>query len=699
MIYFVSNNSQLFESEYYTTLSTSDSLKLISGWNIIQFDTETTGRDAHICDVLCAQFGNKAAGIQIVVDTSTVDLKLYKIVLETIPIIGQNLKFDLQFLFEYEIIPTMVYDTMIVEQLLYLGYPPGSAPGGIGFSLSAIGDRYLGIYIDKSVRGEIIWRGLDDSVIIYAAGDVVHLEDIMEAQWKACNEKNCLVGAQLECSFVPVMAYLEWSGIKLDITKWTAKMDKDKSNMQAGKIKLDQFVIDRQDINFLHIDLQGDLFSGFNTEPVCTINWASSQQVIKYVNMLGFNTSIVDKKTGEDKDSVLEKHLKGQKGINDAFLKIYFEYKEYDKVVTTYGQKYLNAINPNTGRIHTQFRQLGASSGRMACGSKQINTDLARLKGFPINPSNKQFNKTCSYPQLQNLPADEYTRSAFIPEVGNLMCSSDYSALESRLGADIYNDPAMIEEYLHGSGDIHSLVAKACFPTELEGVDVKDVKKLFPKLRSKAKAPEFAKQFGGGAMSIAGSLNCSMDEAQAIADAFDSYFIGISTFAEQALKNVKRLGYVLINPMTGHKVYWWDWSDWNAQSSKFDREYWDRYKSMKQSMSTQDFNNTLIKQEVSHHFKVVSKWGRMGLNSPTQGTGIIILKYAMVLFFRWVIENGLFGKVLLCNLVHDEAVIEYPEDMPIVAEKLKYYMEVASDYFCKKLPIPAESSIGDHWIH
>lgn len=619
MIYFVSGNLQLFNSELYTHISVLDSLEIISRWNVIQFDTETTGRDAHICNILCAQFGNKTEDIQIVVDTTTIDIINYKYVIENKPLIGQNLKFDLQFLYKHGIIPLQVFDIMIVEQLLYLGYPPGSKPGGIGFGLDAIAYRYLGIRIDKSVRGEIIWRGLDNSVIVYAANDVKYLEDIMQCQLNACHEKGCIVGAQLECNFVPVIAYLEWSGIKLDVTKWTAKMVNDKTNMATRKLELDKFIFRNELRQFFKYDMQGDLFSGFNTEPICTINWASSDQVIKVANILGFNTAIIDKKTGEDKESVLEKYLKGQKGINDEFLKIYFEYKESEKVVSTYGQKYLNAINPLTGRIHTQFRQIGASSSRMACGSKQINVDLAALKGLSKNPSNKQINQTCSYPQLQNLPADEVTRSAFVPEKGNLMCSCDYSALESRLGADIYNDPAMIEEYLHGSGDIHSLVAKACFPKELEGVDVKDIKKKFPKLRTKAKAPEFAKQFGGGAISIAGSLNCSIEEAQAIADAFDSYFIGISTFAEQALKNVKALGYVLINPITGHKIYWHDWEEWKETSNKFDREYWDRYKSMKQSLSPMDFNNTLIKQEVSHHFKVVSKWGRMGLNSPTQG--------------------------------------------------------------------------------
>lgn len=71
----------------------------------------------------------------------------------------------------------------------------------------------------------------------------------------------------------------------------------------------------------------------------------------------------------------------------------------------------------------------------------------------------------------------------------------------------------------------------------------------------------------------------------------------------------------------------------------------------------------------------------------------------MTLFFRWIVDNNYFNIVLLCNLVHDEAVIEYPETMPHVADKLKELMEFASSLFCKSLPIPAESSIGDHWIH
>jgi ribonuclease D len=113
-------------------------------------------------------------------------------------------------------VPRKVYDTMIVEQFLHLGYPNGA----IKYSLKEIAWRRLGIDIDKSVRGEIIWRGLDFEVIKYAAHDVEYLGKIMDSQIQDLrNIPNALIGAKLECDFTPVIAYLEWCGIKLDVEK------------------------------------------------------------------------------------------------------------------------------------------------------------------------------------------------------------------------------------------------------------------------------------------------------------------------------------------------------------------------------------------------------------------------------------------------------------------------------------------------
>src|SRR5574344_19339 len=418
MIYLVTANAELFENDIYKTMSIEESLLLLDSCNVLQLDSETTGRDSRICDILCIQFGSKEKDFQLVVDCSTVNILKYKKILESKMLVGQNLKFDLQFLYNYGIVPTKIYDTMIVEQLLYLGFPPGS----VGFSLHAIAERRLNINIDKTVRGEIIWRGLDSRVIEYSANDVKYLEDIMWSQIQDCKDKECMVGAKLECDFVPAISYLEWCGIKLDEDKWKTKMNNDAKNLSERKKALDSYMITKGFSEFYTINRQGDLFSGFNLDPVCNINWNSSSQVCKVFKKLGFNVTVEDKDTGADKESVLEKHLKGQKGIDDYFLKTYLDYQESSKLCSTYGQGHLNAVNPKTGRIHTVYRQLGTASGRMSCGSKQYNTDLAKLK--KISP------KECSYPNMQQLPSDGVTRSCFVSDKGNMFVSCDYSALE-----------------------------------------------------------------------------------------------------------------------------------------------------------------------------------------------------------------------------------------------------------------------------
>lgn len=525
MIYLVTGNQELFKSEAYTIISQEESLKMLSSWEIIQYDSETDGKDAHINNLLCMQFGNKAADAQIVVDCTTINVLVYKNILETKLLIMQNGKFDIQFLYNYGIVPRFVYDTMIVEQFLHLGYPAGlsytpsdyherncSYPYHINvnnktketfytlsYALDAIAKKRLGITIDKSVRGEIRYRGLDLAVIVYAAKDVTYLEDIMMSQINDLSKiPNGMIGAKIECDFTPVIAYLEWCGIKLDVEKWKIKMQKDLEHLKESIDALNAFVLKTPILasKFSYIDYQGDLFTGFNTEPQVNINWGSSDQVIKVAKLLGFNTKTVDKETGEDKESAMKKQLLSQVGINDEFLRLYFGQGEEDdedyfpgysgsaKVVSSFGQGHINAINPKTGRIHTVYRAIGTISGRMSSGSKEPNEDLAKLKKLPP--------KEVKYPNMQQLPHNEETRACFIAEKGNLFCSCDYAAMEARIGADVYNEHKLLDEFLYGSGDTHAAYAKAVFAKELEGIDTKDIKKKRPDLRSKVKSVEFA---------------------------------------------------------------------------------------------------------------------------------------------------------------------------------------------------------------
>ena len=684
MIYFVTRQTQFYSPEHYTNITPDESLEMMKDWQVIQTDSETSGRDPHLCKLLLIQFGNDKADARIVVDCTTVDVCIYKELLESRRLILQNGKFDLQFLYNHGIIPRKVYDTMIVEQLLYLGYPSGQ----ISYSLKSIAERRLGINIDKTVRGEIIWRGIDDKVILYAAGDVTYLERIMWSQIEDLKKKDLMKAANIECSFVPVISYLEWCGIHLDKNKWKDKMQNDKANLIKAKEALDAFVISSPKLHqYTYVNYQGDLFSGFDLAPKCTVNWSSSQQVVRIAKELGFNTATKDKKTGEDKDSVLEKLLKAQKGICDEFLKLYFAYQEYFKVCSSFGQGHLNAINPRTDRIHTVYKQLGAASGRMSCGSQQPNTDLAKENG--VKPSE------CTYPNMQQLPADSQTRGSFTAPEGYEWCSCDFSALESRLGADIYNEKHMIDEFLYGSGDIHSLMAITFFEDQMEpGTTTKDVKKKYPKLRKEAKSPEFLIQFGGSAFGLATQLAIPEKTAQKYVDSYYNKFKGIADFKKRGSEFVRKNGYILMCKYSGHKMFWWDHEQWLKRQQSFTQDFWEDYRLNHKG------TGDAIAQEVSMHFRAASKWDRMALNAPTQGSGSIILKIAMTDFFNWIVDNGYFGNVELSALVHDEANVVYPLELHnTVPSTLKNCMEKAAALICTKLPIPAEASVDNHWVH
>lgn len=727
MIYLVTKNQELFESQEYKIISKEESLEMIKSWNIIQVDSETNGRDCHINDFLCFQLGNDKANARIVIDTSNIDIKYYKEVLESKLLIFQNAKFDLQFLYNYKIIPRRVYDTMIVEQFLHLGYPSGIAftpeeykergctypyhvevnekTGKVtyvlSYALDAIAKNRLGIDIDKTIRGEIIWRGLDSSVIKYAAGDVMYLEKIMLSQISDLSKiPNGMIGAKIECDFTPVIAYLEWCGIKLDVNKWKAKMQKDLEHLRESEEALNHFVLNHPILKekFTYINYQGDLFNGFDLTPKVNINW-NSPDVIKIAKILGFNTTVQDKKTGEDKDSAMEKHLRSQKGINDEFIRLYFgegEEGEDDyfpgysgsfKVCTSFGQGHINAINPNTGRIHTVYRAIGTISGRMSSGSKNPNTDLAKLK--KLSPSE------CKYPNMQQLPHDAETRSCFISEKGNLFCSCDYAAMEARIGADVYNEKKLLDEFLYGSGDTHAAYAKAVFSKELEGIETKDVKKIRPDLRNKVKSIEFAVQFGSDGSAVAPQLKITIPEAQQLVQNLLNGMIGLKNFKQKGASFVMKNGYVEILPQTGHRGYWFDWEYWKKVHASFDSKFWDNYRIYHKGTGDE------IAKKVSEHFKAKSKWcDRMSLNLPTQGGGAVCLKEAMIELFNWVVDNGYFGTILFCNFTHDECNTEFPEELKDTYPKLvASIMEKACAKYYHKLPIPAVPEVDTCWRH
>ena len=141
-------------------------------------------------------------------------------------------------------------------------------------------------------------------------------------------------------------------------------------------------------------------------------------------------------------------------------------------------------------------------------------------------------------------------------------------------------------------------------------------------------------------------------------------------------------------------MYWWDWKHWKEVQDSFTPEFWEEYKTYHKGTGDN------IEQEVKQHFKAASKWDRMALNAPTQNTGVDILKTAATELFNWIVDNNYFGKILLCALVHDEQLLEFPEELKDTFPKLlEDIMLKAAAKFCKSVPIPAEAEVSDHWVH
>src|SRR3990170_984725 len=448
----------------------------------IAIDTEGSRFDPFSAKLLLLQLATTKKAW--VIDCAKVDLSLLKHILEsTRPLkIVQNAKFDYELLkVQAEIQLGSVFETMLAERIITCGISRE-------ISLKTIAEKYLGVKMEKSTRetftdphgtaarGEFTKEQLD-----YAAGDVLVLHEIFRKQFKTLQEENLIETAKLEFSLVPVVADMELHGSLIDEDRWRTHINE----LQEKRDKLNAEI--QKDLRHLSPFSQVDLFGN----EADTINLDSPIQLL-----------VAFRKLGVDLPNTSEATL--QKS-NHPLAKKTLEYRAYEKMITYFGETILEKINPVTGRLHPDFIQLGADTGRFACNN----------------------------PNLQQIPADSGFRSCFIATPGYKLITADYSQIELRIMAEVSEDPAFLKAF-NEDLDLHSLTASQMFRVPLEKVN-KDK-------RFQAKSINFGLMYGRGPVSLSNQIGLSVDESKKLLDVYFASYKKVKRWLDDVGRSAIRNG-------------------------------------------------------------------------------------------------------------------------------------------------------------
>lgn len=397
--------------------------------------------------------------------------------------IGQNIKFDILVLASHGVnVRGVAFDTMVASYLLR---PDGAHNMD---DMAAEHLNYKTITYDEltgtgNSRKEL--RDIEiDRVAAYAAEDAdvtLRLHDTLKEKLTQNNLDE--LASSLEFPLIEVLANMELTGIALD-TRYLSSLSKD----------LDQTLIRLTSAIYKHSD------ESFN------IN--STQQLSKILFDKLRLPPVRKTKTGYSTDVSVLEELRPQHPIIEQLL----EYRQVQKLKSTYVDALPLLINERTGRLHTSYNQAVAATGRLSS----------------------------SNPNLQNIPIrtelGSSIRRAFIPGGPKLeIMSADYSQIELRIMAHISGDEGLTEAFRAGE-DIHATTAAKVFGVRLTEV-TKD-------MRRKAKEVNFGIMYGIGAFGLARRLDIGQGEAKDIIEKYFARFPKVNQYIFDTIASVKRDGFV-----------------------------------------------------------------------------------------------------------------------------------------------------------
>ena len=638
MIYFVGQRGVIEDLNYATI---EDVVSYCRTKNKLGVDTETEGFFDFENKIVMLQIGDEHK--QFVIDVRYVDISPLKEIFinSNIQKLFWNAKFDYKFLKFHGIEVINIYDNMLCEIVITNGL-------NAVYSLDYACQKYLNKSLNKEVRNQFVnlkGNPFTHSQINYGAEDIENLIKIQELQQIEVAKYDLSLTVYLENKFVKVLSEIEYNGFYLDSRKWEELNYLNEDKLIDTKKVLDNYILDNNHSKF--IDSQLDLFS---SDLKCAVNWDSPKQVIEYLKFLGIDTQTPDKKTGKLKDTCEEKHLSKYKNKFE-FIPLYLEYKKVAKSVSTYGLEFLKHINKKTGRIHSNYWQI-LTTGRISSND----------------------------PNLQNIPSDVNYRRCFEGQGDNILVVADYSQQEPRVLADVCQDENLVNLFLEGDGDTHTLVAEKMFSV-IEGKPIKITKK--DPRRQIGKVLNLKLNYGGSAYTVKDDLGVSEEEAQKFIDALEQAFPTKQKYFEKIIKETFDNGYILVDKVTKRKVFIPD----------FERFI---------QMQLDAKNNSIVKDKQfwSEYYRFKGTYERASKNYPIQGLSGSMTKVAGIYLYDKLKELNLLGSTRIVNLVHDEIVVETTEqNADIISKIVSDSMEKAGKVFCKTVPMTADAVVSKFWTH
>lgn len=471
---------------YFQVITDAETLKQacekLANEDYLGFDTETTALDPYHGEIRLVQLSNGK-------DTQVIDLKpfaargdlrtseeitpLRELLAADRPIkIAHNAKFDAKWVKHHLNVEIGgIFDTLLASQLIAAGDQDRR------HSLAEVTSFFLGTELDKSEQvSDWSAEELSQSQIQYAAKDAATMIPLREKMLERLKADELIKVAKIEFDCVLPIAAMELNGFYLDEERWRAQLEEVKKAQAVVAVELQQMLSAGV--------AQASLFG------VAEINLDSQTQVTDALKNLGVPVPATTRGW----------QLQPLAGDYPVVAKL-LEYRGVAKSLSSFGENILEFIEPKTGRIHADFRQIGAPTGRFSC----------------------------SKPNVQQIPHEEEYRRCFRAPDGRKLITADYSQVELRILAEFSNDENFIKAFLSGE-DFHTTAAAQVFNIKPEEVSSEQ--------RSFAKRLNFGVVYGIGSQRFAMMTGLTQTEAENIMRRYFATYRGLDAWLREAARKV-----------------------------------------------------------------------------------------------------------------------------------------------------------------